>query len=141
MQDQKDYRLYERPGDVPPEYYRHPFLVVERFRPEVEGRLYHSRHYQFLGEVGTTVRNGSPRPIITGGSKTHTQEVPPHPEVVALREKIGLDYGKIDYTVNGDEVTIFDVNKTPGARNPPSSPLVAALRRRRAEGIHGFLRG
>jgi hypothetical protein len=140
MRGQQDYRIYERPEDVPPEYYHHPFLVVERFRPEIEGGLYYTRHYLFLGGISSAIRNGSPHPIVTGSSKTLTREVEPHPEVVALREKIGLDYGKIDYTVNGEEVTVFDVNKTPGAFNPPSSPVIAALRRRRAAGIHGFLR-
>jgi hypothetical protein len=139
IRGQQDYRIYDRPGDVPPEYYRHPFLVVERFRPEIENGLYHTRHYLFLGEAENANRNVSRHPVVFSASKIRTEVVEPHPEVRALRRKLGMDYGKIDYTVHEGEVAVFDVNKTTGAPNWMTSPKIVAARQHRAAGIYGFL--
>ena len=42
-------------------------------------------------------------------------------QVVNFRRLIGLDYGKIDYTIHASRVVILDVNKTPGSPDTPEA--------------------
>ncbi len=138
---QGDYRVYASTAEVPPEYFRHPLLVVERFLPEREGDRYFARSYHFVGDVSTTVRLGSTQPIVLGHTSDSIEEIEPHPEVVERRRELGMDYGKIDYVLHEGKVVILDVNKTTGAGGVSTDPKVIELRRRRARGIYSLLPG
>jgi hypothetical protein len=54
------------------------------------------------------------QPIITSGTELETSYDPPHPALLALRLKLGLDYGKIDYAMINGRPFIYDAKKTLG---------------------------
>lgn len=139
MQRQTDYRIFEQVAQVPQEYFADESVVVERFLPEREGELYYTRSYHFLGSKATTVRLGSPNPIVLGHNSTSMESIEPDPEVVRFREEFKLQYGKIDYVMCEGRAVILDVNKTTGAGGVSSDPRVQELRNHRASGIYDFL--
>jgi hypothetical protein len=111
--DPDTYPIYDSPREVPPAVFENPALVVERFLPEREGDLYALRACAFLGDRHVSLRLLSPHPVVKASSKART-EVPPHPGVFAVRERLGLDFGKIDYVVRDGEMVLFDANRNPG---------------------------
>ena len=62
-----------------------------------------------------------------------------HPgEIVALRQRLGFDFGKFDYVLHQGRSYLLDVNRTPAFGHSP-----ARLRRQGevlAAGLHGLLR-
>jgi len=100
--------------------FRNPALVVERFLPEREGDRYFMRHYLFLGDRARNVRVADSTPFMRRSWAVPVDEGLPVPEqVLAFRRRLGMDYGKIDYTIHNGEVVIVDVNRTPGGRAVP----------------------
>ena len=77
-------------------------------------------------------------PAVKGRTVTRFEQIPPEPEVRALREKLGFDYGKFDFVVHGGRPVILDVNKTqgPGLLHIPEYDATNA---RRARGIYDYL--
>ncbi len=137
----RDYRIFERPADVPASLLEHPDLVVERFLPDVEDGLYHSYMYLFLGDAERCSRLSSPEPVFKADSSTTACAVEPHPAARAWREELGLDYGKIDYIVRDGEVILLDANKTTGSSTYIEPGKLGAERRRQANGIHSYFAG
>jgi hypothetical protein len=116
-------------------------IVIERFRPELEDGLYHLRIYQFLGDRFTCMRLASPSPVVKAQNSVRIEEVEPHAEILAWRERLGIDYGKLDYVVAGGEVVLLDVNKTTGASRHMADADLPAMRRHLAEGLYGYVSG
>ena len=56
-------------------------------------------------------------------------------ELVALRQRLGFDFGKFGYLVYDDRAIVFDVNKTPSFAGPLDSPRIIDL----SHGIEDFL--
>jgi len=114
------YPIYNSLSEVPPGVFRNPALVVERFLPEREGDRYFMRHYLFLGDRARNVRVADSTPFMRRSWAVPVDEGLPVPEqVLAFRRRLGMDYGKIDYTIHNGEVVIVDVNRTPGGRAVP----------------------
>ena len=135
-----DYLLFDSIADVPGAWFENKYTVVEKFRPEVENGLYHNRIYQFLGDRWTCTRVSSEYPVVKAATSTGGIDVEPHAEVVAWREKFGLDYGKIDYVINGGEAVLLDVNKTTGASDFLGRKKRDEMRRHRAEGLYYYFK-
>jgi len=131
------YTVHGSLQDVPPEVFASPDLVVERFLPELEDGLFHVRSYQFLGDRGGCVRTASREPIVKSETAVARMPARPHPEVLALRERLGFDYGKFDYVERDGEAIILDLNKTLGVGRG-GGPLILEGRRNRAEGLYAF---
>jgi len=112
----RKYLIYNSLAEVPSGVFRNRALVVERFLPEREGARYFMRHYLFLGDHARSVRVAGSTPILKNSNSVLVEEGFPVPdEVVRFRSQIGLDYGKIDYTIHDGQVVILDANRTPGA--------------------------
>jgi hypothetical protein len=112
----RKYLVYNSLAEVPPGVFKNQALVVERFLPEREGARYFMRHYVFLGDHTRSIRVAGSTPILKSSNSVLVDEGFPVPDqVVRLRKQIGVDYGKIDYTIHNGEVVILDVNRTPGA--------------------------
>ena len=62
----------------------------------------------------------------------------PNREILAWRERLGLDYGKLDYVELDGRAVLFDVNKTTGTVRAERSEDLQASRRHRAAGIESF---
>jgi hypothetical protein len=118
------YRTYERPGDVPPNVWSDPGLVVEKFLPERDENGYYLRTWLFFGDRECCNRVRSSSPIVKGRAVMDRTPVPVPPELRARRRELGFDYGKFDFVLRDGVPVLFDANRTPGL--PPS--LRAPLR-------------
>lgn len=115
------YPVYERRDDVPAGVWRNPNLVVERFVAERDGPYYCCRHWLFFGAREVTRRTISTQPVVKfHGTLERTSDLVPE-ELRAIRQRLGLDYGKFDYGIVEGEVVLYDVNRTPGAATDPRS--------------------
>jgi hypothetical protein len=133
-----DYRVFERLTDVPRACFDDPALLVEKFLPEREGGLHHVRLYHFLGDRWSCTRMAARHPIVCGKTHVSSEEVEPHPEIVALRHALGFDFGKLDYVVHDGKPVLLDANKTVASGNLARTPERLARWRRRAAGIEWF---
>jgi hypothetical protein len=135
-----EYPIFARKAEVPGAVWRNPHLMVERFRPETDAGLYFVRYWIFFGDEGWARRFGSRNPIVKFGNRATEEETVSVPaELVALRARLGLDYGRIDYVQHGSTVAVLDANKTLGyGRNIRG---YEADIDRLARGIAGFIEG
>jgi hypothetical protein len=116
------YPVYSSLAQVPPGVFRNRALVVERFLPEREGDRYFLRHYLCLGDCTRSIRVAGPGPFLKRPSCTPVDEGLPVPDpVLSLRRELGLDYGKIDYTIHEGQVAILDVSRTPAGPGTPEA--------------------
>jgi hypothetical protein len=135
----REYLIFNNLAEVPLGAFTNPALVIERFLPEREGPRYFVRHYLFLGDHSRSVRVAGFTPFLKRSECSLVDEGLPVPEeVVNFRHKIGLDYGKIDYTIHKGQVVILDVNRTPG--KPGTSEGTARAVRDLADGIWSLLK-
>lgn len=128
--DPNNYPIFDSIKDVPPGVWKNPSLIVEKFLPEqdADGR-YVLRHWYFFGdkEFNRTLSSFNPIPKwsnLNEEEKKRSREewwnieivsnanVPQ--EVRAVREKLGMDFGRIDWALNDGKPIVFDANKTPG---------------------------
>jgi len=112
------YHIFSRAEEVPRGVWENEALVVERFLPERSGDLYAMRTYTFFGnrEQGRFFRGTDPQ--VKALNSAMGEPVSPPESIVAVRHRMGLDYGKIDYVVHDGEAVLLDVNRTPGMSGP-----------------------
>jgi hypothetical protein len=134
----QSYQVFASMREVPRSWLRSRQLVVEKFRPEREGGLYHLRIYQFLGDRYSCSRLASSGPVVKAQNSLRIERVEPHPEILAWRKRLGIDYGKLDYVVDDGEVVLLDVNKTTGASRHMADADLPAMRRYLAEGLYSY---
>ncbi|HLO21012.1 MAG TPA: hypothetical protein VK192_11040 [Sphingomicrobium sp.] len=136
----EQYPIYDNPRKVPPRVWKNERLVVEKFLPEREGDLYCLRQYTFLGasEINTRAISEDPRVKSRGVVRREILDSTPA-AVRAFREELGFDYGKFDYVMHGDDVVIFDVNRTFTYDPESKAGSVASLLMKLADGIEPFL--
>jgi hypothetical protein len=100
-------------AEVPEGVLENPALVVERFLPEREGDLYALRTHTRLGDRHRSRRVLAAEPVVKANRTVRREEIEPNPEVVAAADRLGLDYGKVDYVVHEGRVVVLDANRTP----------------------------
>jgi hypothetical protein len=110
----RDYPIYPDGASVPAEVWRDPARVVEKFLPEREGASYVVRWAYFCGARQMAFRSVSASPVVRWSKGDREDPIPIPAAVSAYRDKIGLDYGKIDYVEHEGRTLILDVNKTVG---------------------------
>jgi hypothetical protein len=108
----KRYSVYESMKQIPPEVLTRRDVVIEKFRPEMDGNWYVKRECFVLGDRAISYRMRDRHPVVEGG--TAFEWIENAPEVLAAISEVGLDYGVVDYTVHEREVVILDINKTVG---------------------------
>ena len=108
-----EHLMFEGSKHVPEGAFDNPALVVQRFLPEREDGLYALRLYVFLGDREVSSRVLSHAPVVKSRDMIRRTDVPLHPGARAARERLGMDYGKIDYVVRDGEAVVFDANRTP----------------------------
>ena len=121
---------------VPEKVWSDPFLVVERFVAEREGENFAIRHWIFFGDRDRCKRCLSPDPIIKGENIIGVEDAPVPDAIRAVRRRLGLDFGKMDFVVRNDRPILFDANKTPG---PVPGSATGGLPEFLAGGLDGFL--
>jgi hypothetical protein len=136
------YTIYPTAAAVPPEYFRDPRLVVEKFVPERRGDNYCHRRYYFLGETEVNQLWHGTKPICAYDDDGVASDAPIPAELQAFRRRFGIEYGKIDYVLSDTgKVIVFDVNKTPAGacRNPAHWPWLQHLCASLQGGLYGLL--
>lgn len=131
------YPILAKSSDVPRWVWRSPDLVVEPFMPEMENGEYVVRVWIFFGRQEYCVKLYGPDPIVKSSNSTHFEFIDEVPESVRTkRAELGIDFGKIDFTIVDGEAVVFDVNKTPSVRTgiPPSAKMLGL-----ADGLDYFL--
>jgi hypothetical protein len=113
IRTKEDYRIYPTLSDVPRHYFRNDY-VVQKFMPENDGEKNVLREYIFLGDLHYQNIERSDQLIITEDEHVSCEPFEPHPRLLATRRRLGLDYGKIDFTLINGEPFICDANKTLG---------------------------
>lgn len=111
--DPRDYPIFDSVDALSPRVFSNPEVVVERFVPERDGELYVLRSFAFGGDAAYNVRMTSARPIVKAGDVIDRAEVPVPEQLHAVRARLGLDYGKLDYVCVDGRVHLLDVNRTP----------------------------
>jgi hypothetical protein len=135
------YPIFANWREVPRQYFDSSEFIVERFRPEQDAQgLYCVRTHLFLGDKWASLMLKGAYPIVTSSTAKQVLPVEPHPEIELVRERLGIDYGKLDYAVVNDELILFDVNKTVGcSRGEAQVPELELARRERAEGLYSLV--
>lgn len=131
------YQIYANVSEVPAIFFEDARFVVEKFLPEIREDLFCINYYKFFGSVHECGRNYSAHPLVMSSASVRRDHIEPEPDVVKLRHAIGMDFGKIDYTVAGGKAIVLDVNKTPGRRRHSKVPMEYLARR--AEAIRQYL--
>jgi hypothetical protein len=108
------YPVFDSIDQVPPGVWNNPRLVVEKYVPERDGRHYCIRVCFFLGSVEYNRRLYARTRVVKGGSVLKTERARIPQALRRIRERLGLDYGKLDYVMHGGRVHLLDVNRTPG---------------------------
>jgi hypothetical protein len=123
------YQVLESIARVPADLRLDPELVIERFLPERDPRGYASRHWIFFGDVGWCARVVGPHPIVKGVDILERREVEVPEAIRAHRERLGFDFGKIDFVIHEGRPVLLDVNRTPTVPPNLTEPLSANLAR------------
>ena len=119
MLSKSDYLIFRSLSDVPKTYFSKSY-VVQKFKAERIDNGYLLREYMFFNDRHVLRLEHSTQPIITSGTLLGESFEPPHPALLQLREKLGLDYGKIDYALIAGQPFIYDANKTVGIASQPT---------------------
>jgi hypothetical protein len=123
--DPHRYPVFDSVREVPRAVWSNPSLVVERFMPERVGESYSIRWCLFLGDRATSFRLLSNKPIVKASSGS-AEPVPVPDDLTAMRERIGLDYGRFDYVVHDGKSYILDVSRTPAGMPAQADRRAAA---------------
>jgi hypothetical protein len=117
--DPRPYLLIPRIDDVADKLWDDSELVVERFVPELDPDGYAVRAWTFAGESEFCTRNVSRHWVVKAVDDVIKSTDSPVPESIrAERERLGLDYGNLDFVIHDDEPILLDASRTPGAPPP-----------------------
>ena len=119
----EDYRLYLDFSQVPPEAFRKE-NIVQKFLPEWNDGRFVLREYYFLCDRHYLSIETSEAPIFTDDRLLEIKPWSPLPQLLAVRKKLGLEYGKIDFVMVNDAPFIFDANKTMGLGSIAECPTI-----------------
>lgn len=143
-----DRRPFRKPADylridslrkVPVKWFKRTDVVIQRFCPEIEDGLYHTRFYVFIGNRYYCERLSSPVPVVNSGSAVRTEYIEVHPEMERLRHELKFNYGKFDYVIHEGVPVLLDINKTIGVPRR-ITPELQAARIHCAEGLYSYFR-
>ena len=111
--DPHHYPVFDRADEVPEEVLSNQRLIVERFLREPLQEGYILRSYNFLGDRGFSRRRISDQPIVKASNSRLLDAPPVPPQLDELRQRLGFDFGKIDYLELDGMPVVLDINTTP----------------------------
>lgn len=138
------YRVYHTIGEVPQDVWRNDRLMVEKFAFETLDLPIVKHRYMFLLGAEINMRQVYDD-VLCAGSKILSNEVggAVPPEVLAVRQRLNLDFGAIDYFIVDGKGVVVDANKTVGS-NPEwlkKNRFRQEFNDRMAEALIAFVRG
>lgn len=109
------YFIYDTVDEVPDWAWEKGAWVVEKHEVEEDPEGFATHSATFFGDEISEVKLSGPNPIVKASNAERCVRLDAvHEAVRRVRVEMGLDYGKIDYTLNDRGAHIFDVNKTIG---------------------------
>lgn len=137
--DPTSYPVFPSLAAIPWRWRWNPHLALDRYRPEREGALYVLRQWVFFGEQEASSIAYATSPTVKAETIVRRESggAPP-PALRALRRRLGIDYGKVDWALVDGEVVVYDVNRTPTAAGrvlPHHQDIAEQL----AQGLREFL--
>jgi hypothetical protein len=130
-----DYPVFPSRQDVPEAVFDNKNLVVEKFLPEVAEGKYCVRYYYFFGDKEVHKVFRSTEKVVKGTDEVQCDEVHLPAEICAIRQQLGMDYGKLDYVLRDGNVVLLDANRTPGYPALNKGQLYRTIARQLADGI------
>jgi len=128
------FQIFERKSRVPGYIWENDDWIVEKFIPEKEGSKFITRNAYFLGNKIIGFKSYSLDPIIKEEEEGVSDKIEVSEEIILLRNKLGLDYGKIDYVMHSNKPVVLDVAKTIGGGDFGRETATIL-----AQGIHSYL--
>jgi len=110
-----DYPIFPSLAAVPAGIFANKNLVAEKFLPERDGSDYCLRYCYFFGDRQINFLLRSKHAVVKGSNTFSCVETDAPPELDGIRNRLGLDYGKLDYVIRDGRVVLFDVNRTPAS--------------------------
>jgi hypothetical protein len=120
------YQVFPSLDQVPPEMRYSEDWVMQTFLTEPMAEGYALHEYYFLGGAGYVRAEVGAEPCFTSGRIVSERVDSIPPELLALRRRLGLDYGKIDFIMQENRPFVFDVNKTVGFSTESAALKVAS---------------
>ena len=118
---------------VPEKYLFNEKYVIEKYLPEMEGKMFYLRVCIFFGDNYVCAKVGSRSGVIKGQNVVSRELVEAPKSLIATLKEMGFDYGKVDFGIHNGEIVIYDTNRTPGhSSNNVQNALLLA------DGIDGF---
>jgi hypothetical protein len=134
------YFLCNSIGHVPAGIWDTPGVIVEKFVPESDANGNYIRIWTFLGSRERCMRYCSDDLLIRVANFKSREAVEVPAALRAWREKLGFEFGKFDYVLNGGEYILLDANRTPGApADLASHPEIVEAWDQLSYGIEDFL--
>lgn len=107
-----NYRIYPSLRDVPAEKFG-PGYIVQKFLPEENAGRYILRQYDFLGDTHFLSLQTSGAAIIRASAPQSLEAWTPPEKLLALRQRLGLDYGRISFVEVAGEPFVLSVSRSP----------------------------
>lgn len=105
------YAVYPGLEAVPERLRGSPDHVVEIYNPEPHPAGHGVHSWQFLEETGFCYLAAGRSPILRWGTASVLEDRP-IPDLQAERQRLNLDYGKIDFILRDGRPVVIDANKT-----------------------------
>lgn len=133
------YPVFSSLDEVPKEVFGNKALVVEKFIPEFDAGAYCIRYYYFFGDAEMSILIRSKDKVVKYKNSFEFEETPIPPGMRAIRQKLGFDYGKLDYVLRDGKPVLIDANRTPAMTAYHFKDLRQNLAHRLAKGIRSRL--
>ncbi|MFN4184828.1 MAG: hypothetical protein ACK4M6_08565 [Hyphomonas sp.] len=130
----ENYRIYPSINDVPADRFG-PDYIVQKFLPEENAGRYVLRQYYFLGDEHFLSLQTSGAAIIRAASPLSLEEWGPPEELLSLRKRLGLDYGRIDFVEVGGKPFVISVSRSPALPESKEAGYVPPAYLRLAEAL------
>jgi hypothetical protein len=135
----RQYPIVDSMADVPAWVWSDDRLIVDRFMPERDGELYVLRLWMFFGDKEYCMKVTGRQAMVKSRDLVSVELMDEVPAGVReVRQRLGLDFGKIDFVLHDGKPHVFDVNKTPTVflnKQGQPGPYVRSL----ADGLEALL--
>jgi hypothetical protein len=137
--DPRSYPIHASKASVPGWIWGDSRFVIQRFLAERQDGRYAIRRWFVFGDREFCYMAFGDDPIVMGDDHAEWAESQVPDELRTYRERIGLDYGKVDFGVVDGELVVYDVNPAVSADGPENSPVQAATAAALIPGLQYFL--
>jgi len=130
----ESFSVFEHKNQVPKYIWNDEDWIVEQFLPEIENSQFVIRNAYFLGDKMICFKTLGLDPIVKEEKDVQSKKIDMPQKIIEVKNKLGLNYGKIDYVMHKGEPVVLDIGKTIGGGDYGRETALAL-----APGIHSYL--